>query len=279
MGQSRKLFLLLGLLLGIFSSTAFGQALTLVEQCPSLTSKPGTAEEVTRALEALKSKEAKTRIEAAQKLSASCDRRAVAPLSEVLKDDDALVRVAAVEALGHLGDNDSIQPLIDLIPDKDWRVSMALGRALCSFQTYESSEAALNALANPSSKGIADENDLRARCVTLVLINQLRDVRFSRKATTFLLNLLEDNRESYRKIAEQYMLELKNTRNGSHELIGILKQNNNPAFRQQAAYWLGKLGIELARRALGEASVGDADARVRKTAAEALALLPKEGIQ
>lgn len=310
MNWNRKL-LLLWLLMGIFAPTVLGQspaiqAPTLYEQCPTLTNKPSAGEGIKRAsatpptknlqsknpkarlkaaaqpsaedgvkrtLAALKDKEPKTRIEAAQQLSKMCDQRAVGPLIAALKDEDPLVRVAVVEALGHLGDRAAIEPLIEAVQDQDWRVMMALGRALCSFQAHSASDAALNSLANNISRPITDENDLRARCTTILAITQLRDVNFSRKAVYIVFVLLDHERESYRRIAEQTMFELKKTRNGKRELIGILKQNNNPIFRQKAADWLGKLAAEEARGALGEASVADGDARVRGAAAESLRLL------
>jgi len=259
------------------AAVARGQALS--EQCEALAEKPEATAEVTRLLAALKDKESKARLGAAQQLGKSCDQRAVNPLINLLKDPDPLVRIAAVEALGQLGDRSSVEPLIDASGDEEWRVRQAIGRALCAFQYYPASYAALNKVANPQNGPLGDEGDIRARCATVIAINQLRDVRFSRKAVQFLFAFLDDQRQIVRQIAEQAMLELKNTRNGSHELIGLLKQSNNPQFREKAAYWLGKLGVERARPALGEASVGDQDIRVQQAAKEALALIKKQADQ
>jgi len=289
MNWNRKLLLLPCLLISLFAPTVLGQAPTaksptpqpsaisvptLYEQCPALTSKPTAAAGIKRAVTALKDKEAKTRIEAAQQLSKSCDQRAIEPLVNALKDEDPLVRVATVEALGQLGDRATIPALIEAIPDKDWRVAKAIGLSLCSFQAHSASDAALNTLL--MSRTIADENDLRAHCATVLAINQLRDVRFTRKSINFVFMLLDDQRESYRQIAEQTMVELSKTRNGPRELIAILKQHNDPLFRQKAAYWLGQFHAEIARGPLGGASIGDGDARVRSAAAEALKLLGEE---
>jgi HEAT repeat protein len=276
-----RIFLLPWLLLGFFAPTVLGQtpsvqAPTLYEPCAALTSHPAAAAEIKRAVTALKDKEAKPRIEAAQQLSKSCDQRAVEPLIGALKDEDPLVRVAVVEALGQLGDRSAIDPLIEAIQDKDWRVLTALGRSLCSFQKSDASDAALNTLANFLSRPATDANDLRARCMAILAVNQLRDVNFSRKAVYLVFLLLDDEHESYRQIGEETMLELKKTRNGERELVAILKQHNNPVFRQKAAYWLGKLRSEMARGALGEASVSDGDARVRGAAAESLRALGED---
>jgi HEAT repeat protein len=272
--QSRRLVQCLFLLCAL---SAISQAQALYEQCEVLaaSAKP----EVERHLAALKDKDAQVRIKAASELAKTCEQRAVAPLISLLKDADPLARVAAVEALGQLGDRAAVEPLIAAISDEDWRVRLALGRSLASFQYYEASYAALNALGNPQGEKVKDEGDMRARCAALIAVNQLRDVRFSRKAVTILFGFLDDEREPLRRIAEQAMFELKNTRNGYHELIGILKQHNSPAFREKAAYWLGRLGIQAARSALGQASVGDRDPRVQQVAKDALALLKESGGQ
>jgi HEAT repeat protein len=250
---------------------AMVRAQALYQQCPELTA--GAEAEVTRRLAALKDKDPKARAEAARQLSKTCDPRVTEPLTALLKDAEPLVRVAAVEALGQLGDRAAVEPLIAAIKDEDWRVRLALGRSLCSFQYYQASYAALNELANPQDAKVTDPNDLRARCVALVAVLRLNDVRFGRKAVSLLFEFLDSEEPTLRQIAEQAMTELKQTRNGPPELIAILKQHNSPAFRRKAAYWLGQLGIERSRAALAEASIGDRDQRVRDTAAEALALL------
>jgi HEAT repeat protein len=251
------------------------RAEALYEQCSSL---QGGAEAavVENALAALKGKETAKRVRAAEALAKSCDSRAVEPLVAALKDTEVAVRIAAVEALGQLGDRNSIGPLIEALDDQDWRVRAALGRALCSFQVYQSSHVALNRLVNPGDQKIADEGDLRARCIGILMINQLRDVRYSRKAISFLFTFLDHENEKLRRIAEETALELKNTRNGFRELIGILKQHSYPDFRRKAAYYLGKYNIEEARPALAEAAVGARDASVQKAAKEALEAMKKQ---
>jgi hypothetical protein len=193
-----------------------------------------------------------------------------------LKDNEWSVRLAAVEALAQLGDRQSVEILTEMVNDPDWRVRAVLGRALCSFQFYPSNNAALNVLVNPGDRKITEEGDLRARCLGILAVNQLRDVRFSRKAIGFLFSFLDHPNENFRVIAAETAMELKGTRNGYHELIGILKQHNFPDFRRKAAYWLGRFQMEEARAALAEASVGDRDPGVQKAASEALASMKKK---
>ncbi len=249
------------------------RAQSLYEQCSSLQNNSGAA---AKAIASLKDNDARKRVEAAESLAKSCNSRAIEPLMAALKDSEAAVRVAVVEALGQLGDRSSIEPLIEALGDQDWRVRAALGRALCSFQVYQSSNAALNVLVNPSEKNISDEGDLRARCLGILMVNQLRDVRFSRKAVGFLFVFLDSKDEIMRRIADETAMELKNTRNGYHELIGILQQHNYPDFRRKAAYYLGRYKIEEARAALAEAAAGDRDPGVQRIAKEALEGMKKQ---
>lgn len=238
----------------------------LYGQCASLRDTGAVA---LSAIVALKDKDAQKRVKAAETLAASCDARAVEPLVAALKDPETAVRVAAAQALGQLGDRNAIEPLIEAIGDEDWRTRAALARTLCSFQAYASSNATLNTLANPGGKKISDEGDLRARCQAILMINQLRDVRFSRKAIGFLFGFLDYQDEKLRRIAQETALELKNTRNGFRELIGIFKQSNFPVFRRKAIYYLGKYKIEEALPILTEAANEDRDPVVRKMAKEA----------
>jgi len=248
----------------------------LYEQCAALSRGGAAAPSAIVALREPKEKDAQKRVKAAEALGKSCDALAIDPLVASLKDTEIAVRVASVEALGRLGDRNTIEPLIEVLNDEDWRVRAALARALCSFQAYASSYAALNLLANPGDRKITDEGDLRARCLGVLMINQLRDVRFSRKAISFLFMFLNNQNEKLRGIAHETAMELKNTRNGYHELIAILKQHNFPDFRRKAAYYLGKFNIEEARAALAEASIGDRDASVQKMAKEALEGMKRE---
>ncbi len=245
----------------------------LYEQCSSLQS---ASEAATSAIAGLKNEDAQKRVKAAETLAKSCDSRAIEPLVAALKDPEVTVRMAAVKALGQLGDRSAIEPLTEALSDQDWRVRAALARTLCSFQVYASSNAALNVLVNPTEKKVSDEGDMRARCQGILMINQLRDVRFSRKAIGFLFTFMDHQNEKLRAVAQETAMELKNTRNGYRELIGILKQHTFTDFRRKAAYYLGKYNIEEARPALTEASIADRDASVQKAAKEALEGMKRE---
>jgi HEAT repeat protein len=248
-------------------------AQTLYEQCPGLKAPSDANDEVARQIVALKATEPQARAGAAAQLAKSCDQRAVAPLISGLRDADVGVRVAAVAALGQLGDRAAVDPLIEAISDPDWRVRLALTRALASFQVHPASYALLNRLVSPLEGKLGDEGDMRARCAGIIAIQQLKDVRFSAKALIFLFTFLADERPQLRQVAEQTALELKNTRNGAHELIAMLKQSRYPEHRRQAVYWIGKLGIQAGRPAVAEAAIGDRDERVRQTASAALEAL------
>ena len=244
------------------------RALPLYEQCPSLANLPAKTRTVTAALARLKSDDAATRIGAASELGSSCDRRATAGLVKAMRDDkDPLVRAAAVQALGRLGDPDSIDALQEAISDSDSRVTAELGRTLCSFQVYKPSYAALNFLANPHSRPIVDGGDAYARCQAILFIFQLRDVGFSRKGMLFLFGLSGSDNAETQRIAKEAIRESAKTRNGAHELTGILKQANNPDFRSKAAYWIGELKLEAGRDLLTEIAETDKVVDVRAEAA------------
>jgi HEAT repeat protein len=243
----------------------------IFDQCKSLTA--GRIETVSRAIALLKDKDSKVRVQAAQQLSESCDQRVVEPLTELLRDEDPVIRVAAVEALGRVGDPESIQPLNDLLNDKDWRVRLALVSSLSSYKTFSARNPVLNVIANPSSIEITDVDDMRVRCAAILTLNQLPDVSYSRKALLFLYTFLQSKHSPIRHLAEQTMIALKNTRNGSIELIALVKQSNNPELRRWSAEWIGKLGIERGREILQEVAQKDPDARVKQEAASALKAL------
>jgi HEAT repeat protein len=258
---------------GSTSSSKPVRALPLYEQCPSLVDN---SEASTTAIAALKDKDAPKRIRATETLAKSCDSRATKPLLAVVRDDaEVAVRVAAVEALGQLGDQEAIDPLIEAVEGADSQVRLAMTRTLASFQVYRANNATLNVLTNPGDKKIIEEGDLRVRCQGILEVNQMRDVRFSRKAIGFLFLFLDHENPEFRRIARETAMALKDTRNGFHELVGILKQHNFPDFRLKAAHWLGKFNIEEARPALEEAAASDRDSNVKQAAQDALAAMKK----
>jgi HEAT repeat protein len=249
------------------------RALPLYEQCQSLVDNNESA---TAAVAALKDKDAQKRLKAAETLAKACDSRATKPLLAVVREaDDGAVRVAAVEALGQLGAQGAVDPLIESVEGAEWRVRRAMTRTLASFQIYRANNATLNMLTNPGDRKITEEGDLRVRCQGILEVNQMRDVRFSRKAIGFLFLFLDHEKPEFRRIARETAMELKNTRNGFHELVGILKQHNYPEFRRKAAQWLGKFNLEEARPALEEAAATDRDSSVKQAAADALAAMKK----
>jgi HEAT repeat protein len=255
------------------TSKSLIRALPLYEQCQALVDNNDAA---TAAITVLKDKDSQKRTKAAQMLAKSCDSRATNPLlSAVRSDEDISVRVAAVEALGQLGDQEAIDPLIEAVEGADWQVRLAMTRTLASFQVYRANNATLNVLTNPGDKKITEEGDLRVRCQGILEVNQMRDVRFSRKAIGFLFLFLDHENPEFRRIARETAMALKDTRNGFHELVGILKQHNYPEFRRKAAQWLGKFNIEDARPALEEAAASDRDSNVKQAAQDALAAMKK----
>jgi HEAT repeat protein len=242
----------------------------LYEQC---TSEAG-ARLSEAALADLKAPEVTKREAAVRKLLAGCSPEAVPLLIEALRDSAAAVRIAAIEVLGQLRHPDAVEPLVELAYDEDWHIRAALTRTLASYQVYRASNVLLNIIVNPGDKRIiTDEGDLRARCIGLLMVNQLRDVRFSRKAIGFLFGFLDYEQPALRQMAVEAAAGLKETRNGYHELIGIIKQHNVPDFRLKSSVLLGQWRLVEARDVLTETAAGDKSPAVRKAAADALAAI------
>lgn len=243
----------------------------LMQQCEEL--KEGEDASVAKAAKELTTADAAGKIRLAGELSKTCHKKSSEPLQLLLQDKDPLVRIAAVDALGQLGDVDSIDALIEVVKDPDWRVRHASGPALCAFQKQKSSYAALNYLGVTGSQYPLNEEDARARCAAFLAIQQLRDVGFSRKTLYFLFGLQDHQDEKVKAVARETLMALKDTRNGTRELIALLKQAANPHYRRNSAYWLGQIKAEIGRDILTEVAANDTDESVKKTAAEALKLL------
>jgi HEAT repeat protein len=268
----------------IFVASACGQAPTsmaettytpradpLYQQCASLDGSPASKGKVEAQLAALKSGDAAARVKAAEELARSCDRQASAPLLTAAKEDKDLgVRVAAITALGQLGDRETIDPLIELINDPDWHIQLPLSRALCSFQVERASYAVLNFLVKPAIMESKSDGELYARCQGILMVCQLREEGFARKAIHFILALIDLKQPTERQIVETTLRELGKTRDGAYQLVLVLDQNLNPVMRNRAAFWIGELGIEHGNETLVQAAASDRDARVRQTATEAL---------
>lgn len=251
------------------------KSLPIYEPCPALATGTASDDGVAKSVVALKNQDAKARVQAAQQLSQACDKRAVDPLLDSLSDKDTTVRVAAAEALGKLGDQDSVQPMIDLLAEQNFEVKRAMVSALASFPGFKGRNAVVNQVANPSGAEISDDADMRLRCAAILTVCQLKDVSHSRKSILFLFDFLNSKHANIRALAEQTMLELKNTRNGQTEMIAVMKQSSNPVLRRWAATWIGKIGFTGAREALQEAAASDSDAEVKRLAAESLKQLPQ----
>ena len=86
----------------------------------------------------------------------------------------------------------------------------------------------------------------------------------------FLFTLSVSENAATQKIAIEAIRESVKTKNGPHELTGILKQANNPDYRSKAAYWIGELKVEAGRDLLLEVAESDKVVGVRVEAATAL---------
>ena len=205
----------------------------------------------------------------------ACQPASVARLLVPLEDEDSPVRLAAIEALGQLQQPEAIDPLIDRIGrETDWSVRTALARSLASFQAQHPSSAVLNLIANPGTQPIREgETEIRARCAAVLTINQLRDVRFSRKAVSFLFAFLDLPDPRLVKVAEEALSLLRETRNGYHEIVGIVRKFGFPEHRAKAALWLGRWRATSARPVLLEVAAKETNPRVRQAVQDALALL------
>lgn len=252
------------------------KSLPIYEPCASLNAGKASDDAVAKAIAALKSQDVNARIQAAQSLSKTCDKRALDPLLDALSGDaETKVRVAAVEALGRFGDQSSAQPLMDLLGSQNLEVKTAMVSALASLPGFQGRNAVVNLVANPSGVEVKDDADMRLRCAAILTACQLKDVSHSRKSILFLFDLLNSNHANIRALAEQTMMELKNTRNGLTEMLAIMKQSNNPVLRRWAATWIGKIGFTGAREALQEAADSDKDPEVKRLAAESLKRVPQ----
>jgi HEAT repeat protein len=150
---------------------------------------------------------------------------------------------------------------------------MAMIGSMLSFKSANARASVLNGIANPQGEDISDINDLYVRCSAILSCNQLTAVTYSRKGILFLRFFLGSKYPSTRQMAEQTLLELKNTRNAAAEFRAMLKNDLNPELRRWAAEWMGKIGFENVGDVLSEAAASDSDPKVKQAATQALAAL------
>jgi hypothetical protein len=241
------------------------------------------------ALASIRAESAARRLEAIASLTAICLPAGLEAVTGALSDSDPTVRRAAIEAIAKMRDLRVVQPaqppepsadplidrLISLARDPDWQVRAVLTRTLASFQVYQASNTVLNLMANPGAQKILDEQDLRVRCQAILMVNQLRDVRFSRKSIGFLATFADYPEPHLRDIAGQTVIELEKTRNGYHELVGIARKPGAPQLRIMAIQWLARWKREGVRSVLEEIAATEVNPRVREVAALTLQSLVK----
>lgn len=278
----------------ILASAAFGtargaepvvviKAWPLYEPCSVAGPAVDSPERLTPILTRLRDTSPAARAAAITTLAAQCARGSIETILTMLDDPEAVVRLAAVEALGTLRDprladdptaeartGQIIARLLALAPDADWRVRAALTRTLASFQVYQASNAVLNLIANPGGRKIVEAEDLRVRCQAILMVNQLRDVRFSRKGIGFLFGFIDYADPALQAIAVEAARELKQTRNGYHELVGIARKPGFPAYRLRAIEWLAEWKMVEARPALEEIVAGEPNPKLKEAAGRAL---------
>ncbi|HWN98241.1 MAG TPA: HEAT repeat domain-containing protein [Blastocatellia bacterium] len=113
-------------------------------------SQPSTAP--ARLLSDLKSKDADTRMDAANELGALRARNAVRALVEALSDKEARVREASAFALGQITDQASTALLVPLLADKDASVRASTAFALGMIGERKAANALSYALADPQAE-------------------------------------------------------------------------------------------------------------------------------
>ncbi len=278
-----KLFLTALLLsFSVFSSQAqdaaendkfMPKARPIIQQCEL---KDADDPVITKAAKDIATADNAAKIKIAADLGNTCNKKSTPVLLTLLQEKDTDVRIAAIEALGRLGDEEAVEPLADLRTEPNWKLRFALGPVLAAFPVWKARYSALNFIASTSESEVKlDENDIRARCNTVLALHQLTDVTFSRKSMRFLIGYLDIADEKIHKIALATMQEMPKTRNFQFEIVGELRQANNPHVRKKCAYWIGELKIERGRDTLIDKAANDPDPEVKKEAAAALKKLGK----
>lgn len=279
--MKNKLFLTALLLsISVFSSQAqdatdnekfMPKARPIIQQCEL---KDADDPAIAKAAKDVVTADNAAKIKIAADLGSTCNKKSTPILLGLLQDKETDVRLAAIEALGRLGDEEAVEPLTDLRSEPNWKLRFVLGPVLAAFPVWKARYSALNFVAS-SSEVKMDSDDIRARCNAVLALQQLTDVSFSRKSMRFLIGYLDIEDEKIRQIALATMKEMPKTRNFQFEIIGELRQANNPHVRKKCAYWIGELKIERGRDTLIDKATNDPDPEVKKEAAAALKKLGK----
>ncbi len=215
----------------------------------------------------------KERVGFVRQLGESCNQRAVRPLIDLLRDPSLAIRVAAIEGLGRLGDPESIDFLVDQAFDEAVEIRMALIGSLASFRYQKAKTTILNSIAHPGGKEITREDELRVRGVAILTLNNISDNTYCYKAITFLHDLGETKNPALLKVIDEIFTALTQTRNGTREMIGILKRHSSPMMRIWMAQRMGSLRLAEARDALSEIAANDRDPQVRGEAEAAIRMI------
>lgn len=243
--------------------------------------------------------EPEVRFDAAQKLGASNDLRAVAPLIGALPDENAKVQYSAVSGLIKLGDRNAVNPIIDmLLTDPDSRVwellKLGIGTRLRAGLLDMISEGDLEMADRLTNALNSDALDEQQQAFVIRLIGRTRDERAvemlidrliqdtptvqsgaiealgsigDRRAIAPLLLFMNDQAGTIRELTTEALGRIADPI--VHDaLIGALF-DDEPWVRRAAAVALGNLGDPRAIEPLSSA-LGDESSIVQDAAFEAI---------
>ena len=268
---SRLLLIWLGVVLIGPQKGAFAQEiapLPLLEQCQVGQSTPLPAALIEQ-LGKSAGDEA-TLVDLIDRVGKACDPGAIDPLVGMLGNQSTKVRIAAIEALGRSGNQEAIDPLINILLTESDEVRPAIVRSMLSLQFQKARAAALNMFTHPLSNPVKGAADMRVRASAILTFNQLNNTMYNQKAIGFLHTFMQSNDPEVVRIATETMTRLPQTRNGTREMIGLVKNNHIPMIRIWMCEWLGKLKIVEARSALEQVAAHDPNLTARAVATEAL---------
>lgn len=211
-------------------------------------------------------------IEQVASLGRSCDSSALDPLLDLLSNPSIRVRLAAIEALGRLNDPAAVMSLAVLVSSESDQVRLAIARTLLSINKGNARSVALNSIASPGN-ALKGEEDMRLRARVVLTLNDLTNNAFNRKAILFLHVYLNSTDAMVVRIAEETLRQLPATRNGSREMLGIIRNSSSPLIRAWMCSWIGRLKIVEGREVLAQTAEKDSNEKVRAAAAEALTML------